>query len=371
MSEAAGWWLSQLVAAPTAMSGPGKTPAERAAADPSTESEAPGLLGTVGAIAKPIAKRAQQAVANHNGHGHSHDGRGCPSSALSPDAVGFSSVRSTTVYQAAELGDMVALEDLLGKQEAEGVAQSAALNAAEPNGLSPWLTAAWRGHTIVLRWMLQKGAEIRAVSDNAMGATAVHLAICGGHFETVHFLLEQGACVDARDKQQCTPLLVAAQYGEIMIAHLLLRHGADAQAADENGDTAMHWVAYKGHHEFVRLLAAGTATPPWSDKIKERQPLLEDARNHDGSFNIDVADNKGQTPLHLAASRGAVRVVARLCDLGASLSVHDKNGRTPVEATTHILSTADYRLRYVRLASQFCSLLHCSLDHTAIMAAQE
>lgn len=359
-SEAA--WPNQLVAAPTAMSGPGKTPAERAAADPSTESEAPGLLGTVGAIAKPIAKRAQQAVSYHGGHGHAHDGGVCPSSALqgqlSPDAVGFSSVRSTTVYQAADLGDMVALEDLVGKQEAEGVARSAALNATEPNGLSPWLTAAWRGHTIVLRWMLQHGAEIGAVSDNAMGAPAVHLAICGGHFETVHFLLEQRASVDARDKQQCTPLLVAAQYGEIMIAHLLLRHGADAQAADENGDTAMHWVAYKGHHEFVRLLAAGTATPPWSDQIKERQPLLEDARNHDGSFNIDVADNKGQTPLHLAASRGAVRVVARLCDLGASLSVQDKNGRTPVEATTHILSTADYRLRCVRLASHFCKLQH-------------
>lgn len=335
------------------MSGPGKTPEERAAADPSTESEAPGLLGTVGAI----AKRAQQAVANH-GHGHAHEGGVCPSSVLqeqlSPDAVGFSTARSTTVYQAAELGNMADLVDLVDKQEAGGVARSVALNTTEPNGLSPWLVAAWRGHTTALRWMLQQGAEIAAISDNAMGATAVHLAICGGYFETLHFLLEQGAGVDAKDKQQCTPLLVAAQYGEIMCAHLLLRHGADAQAVDENGDTAMHWVAYKGHYEFVRLLAAGTATPPWSDKLKERQPLLEGGRNHDGSFNIDVADNKGQTPLHLAASRGAVRVVARLCDLGASLSAQDKDGRTPAEATTHSLSTVDYRLRCVRLACQRC-----------------
>ena len=330
------------------MSGPGKTPAERAAADPSTESEAPGLLGTVSAIAKPIAKRAQTAVANRAGHAHAHahtGGRCSPS----VGGVGLGAVvaRPTTAYQAADLGDVAALVDLVSEREAEGVERPAILNATETTGLSPWLVAAWRGHTTALQWMLQQGTSTEAVSDNAMGATAAHLAVCGGHFETLHFLLEHGACVDARDKQQCTPLIVASQYGEIMCAHLLLRHGADAQAVDENGDTALHWVAYKGHYEFVRLLANGTATPPWSDRIQERQPLLGEARNADGSFNIDLADNQGQTPLHLAASRGSVRVVLRLCDIGASLSVEDNSGRTPVEATKEKLSTKDTRLRCV------------------------
>ena len=339
------------------MSGPGKTPAERAAADPSAESEAPGLFGTVSAITKPIVKRAQLAVTNHTGHGHAHTGGVCSSSAQpSVGGVGFvAAVASpTTAYQAADKGDVAALVDLVSGREAEGVERSVTLNATEPNGLSPWLVAAWRGHTTALQWMLQQGTSIEAVSENDMGATAAHLAICGGHFETLHFLLEHGACVDARDKQQCTPLIVASQYGEIMCAHLLLRHGADAQAVDENGDSALHWVAYKGHYEFVRLLVNGTPAPPWSDRIQERQPLLGESRNADGTFNIDLPDKQGQTPLHLAAVRGSVRVVLRLCDIGANLSAEDNAGRTPVEATKEKLSTQDARFRCVWLTSQ-CS----------------
>lgn len=323
------------------MSGPGKTPAERAAADPSTESEAPGLLGTVGAIARQ-AKLA--ATTHHAGHAHSHGDETCLCTVAGGSEFRSAQVaRPTTVYEAAQLGDVASLVEFVGEREAAGIAPPTVLGAAESNGLSPWLVAAWQGHTTALRWMLEQGAATDAVSDNAMGASAAHLAICGGHFETLHFLLECGdASVDAQDKQQCTPLIVAAQYGEIMCAHLLLRHGADPLAVDENGDTAMHWVAYKGHYEFVRLLANGTAaTPPWSEMLKERQPLL------DASFNVDLVDNNGQTPLHLAASRGSVRVVNRLCDLGANISTTDKKGRTPVEAATENLSKQDFRLRCV------------------------
>jgi len=329
------------------MSGPGTTPAERAAADPTTETEAPGLLGTVGAIARKVQT---------HGHAHAHDGGVCPSEAAANSVVSeslgisteFETARPVSVYHAAELGNVAALVELVEERvQAEGATRPAVLGAVEANGLSPWLVAAWRGHTTAMQWMLDQGAATNATSDNAMGASAAHLAVCGGHFETLHFLLERGGGdVHARDKQHCTPLIVASQYGEIMCAHLLLRHGAEAQAADENGDTAMHWVAYKGHYEFVQLLANGTATPPWSDySQKEQQPLLEAAQGRDMSFNIDLPDKNGQTALHLAASRGSVRVLQRLCDLGSSPSTKDKQGRSPLVAVSEKLSTTDARLR--------------------------
>ena len=80
-----------------------------------------------------------------------------------------------------------------------------------------------------------------------------------------------------------TPLVVAAQYGELMCAHLLIRSGADVHAVDENGDNALHWVAYKGHYEFVELLVNGIGQPP-KDQTAESHAKA-----------IDSADNFGQT----------------------------------------------------------------------------
>ena len=70
------------------MSGPGKTPAERAAADPTTETEAPGLLGTVGAIARKVQT-----------HAHAHDGGGCPSEAAASNNVVSESLGISTEFE--------------------------------------------------------------------------------------------------------------------------------------------------------------------------------------------------------------------------------------------------------------------------------
>jgi len=249
------------------MSGPGKTPEERAAEDPTTEKETAGLLGSLAAATR---LRKPDAPAEP----------GTFSAADTPRSTAV----ATTVYGAANDDDLEALKALVGEAEAGGTPRTAALAERHPNGLTPWLVAAWRGSDSVLRWMLDEGVDTAVVSDNAMGASATHLAVIGGHFTTLHLLLTRGvADVLARDKQQCTPLVVAAQYGELMCAHLLIRSGADVHAVDENGDNALHWVAYKGHYEFVELLVNGIGQPP-KDQTAESHAKA-----------IDSADNFGQT----------------------------------------------------------------------------
>ncbi len=54
--------------------------------------------------------------------------------------------------------------------------------------------------------------------------------------------LEHGADIDATDKQGCTPLVIAAQYGSAECVIMLVKRGANTEILDMNGDTALHWA---------------------------------------------------------------------------------------------------------------------------------
>eukprot|EP01045_Picozoa_sp_COSAG04_P021598 COSAG04_NODE_2341_length_4295_cov_5.618061_3_plen_810_part_00 len=86
-------------------------------------------------------------------------------------------------------------------------------------------------------------------------------------------------------------LVNAADAGEAAEVRVLLAAGADPDAADENGDTALYWAAYYGHEEVVAALAEGGA-------------------------DLDKA-SAGGTPLMAAAFDGSSGVVRRLLELGA------------------------------------------------------
>ena len=73
---------------------------------------------------------------------------------------------------------------------------------------------------------------------------------------------------------------VAAQYGQTaFLYHVVLRWGAEVDAVDHDGRAPLHWAAYKGYGDTVRLLLVMNA-------------------------HQDLADKEGCTPLHWAAIRG-------------------------------------------------------------------
>jgi hypothetical protein len=66
-------------------------------------------------------------------------------------------------------------------------------------------------------------------------------------------LIERGANVNARDHGQ-TPFLRAAQNGHLQVMRLLMEHGADIDAQDDDGRTALMIAAGAADPEMVRLL---------------------------------------------------------------------------------------------------------------------
>jgi len=139
---------------------------------------------------------------------------------------------------------------------------------------------------------------------------------------------------EATDASGCTPLLIAAQYGQVEVCAYLLQKGqADLYAMDTSLDTALHWAAYKGSLPVCGLL--------WWYHEQRQQQIPHGHRRNDQ--DLMAPDQFGQTPLHLAALRGHTSTVRWLLQRVAptkrdklDLLYHkDNNGRTPLDLAIH------------------------------------
>lgn len=118
-------------------------------------------------------------------------------------------------------------------------------------------------------------------------------------------LLAAGAAVNVHDKKRQTPLMLAAENGDVDIVKQLLQARAEVNVQDNDGLTPLMYAA-KGENESVirELLQAGAHA---------------NAANHDGL-----------TPLMYAASAGSPRAVKELLEAGAQVNVTTKKGWTPL-----------------------------------------
>ncbi|HJZ75189.1 MAG TPA: ankyrin repeat domain-containing protein, partial [Vicinamibacterales bacterium] len=91
--------------------------------------------------------------------------------------------------------------------------------------------------------------------------TVLHFLAIEGFSEGVRFLASRGADVNAVNKFGDTALVDIASLGLTEIADILLRHGADPNAHSQTSDNPLHTAARNGHADLVRcLLKAGANT---------------------------------------------------------------------------------------------------------------
>jgi len=62
------------------------------------------------------------------------------------------------------------------------------------------------------------------------------------------YFVQLGVSIEVADMKGCTPLIVASQYGQTMLVGYLIGKGASLLVTDREGDTALHWAAFKGDH---------------------------------------------------------------------------------------------------------------------------
>jgi uncharacterized protein len=154
----------------------------------------------------------------------------------------------------------------------------AQLLAARPE-LDVFEAAATGTHERVDELLDEEPELVRAWSSD--GFTALHLASFFGHAEAAELLLERGADVTAVSRNELTvmPLHSAAASRHTRIARLLIEHGADLNAAQEGGFTPLHEAAQNGDRDLVELLLAEGADPG--------------RRLHDGRLPVELAHEHG------------------------------------------------------------------------------
>ncbi len=154
-------------------------------------------------------------------------------------------------------------------------------------------------HGAKINLPMAKGVSNRGIL-NRPGATPFLAAASTADVPLLRKLLDLGADPKIANAQGTTPLLAAAGVGVgapeeapgtepavLATIKLLLKLGADVNAVDKNGETAMHGAAYRNHPKVVQLLAEhGAKIAVWSRRNKSGLTPLVIAEGHRPGLNF-------------------------------------------------------------------------------------
>jgi len=209
------------------------------------------------------------------------------------------------VFELIHKGDAAGLRHLLAQDPG-------AANVRDANGVSARLQAAYRRQDDLVQMLREVGGELdvfeaaafgeierlqaliaeqpdRATAWSGDGFTPLHLACYFGQAQAVELLLQGGVQPDVESNCQAKlhPINSAAAARNARAVELLLDHGADVNAAQNGGYTALHSSAHNGDVQTVSLLL-------------------------DRGADASLASADGRTPLDMAKLDNHTEVIALL-----------------------------------------------------------
>jgi ankyrin repeat protein len=178
---------------------------------------------------------------------------------------------------------------------------------ADPNAVgeydSPLASAVRSGNRATIETLVRGGADIAQPVDTGMGRHAIHCADAA----TVPVLADLGADIDAPDCNGWTALHWAGLGDDLGLARALLAAGADPNAKDMFGCTPLYQCT------------AGEKGLAWADLLVAH------------GADVNVRDRDGGTPLHACAGRArGAPTMSLLLAHGADPNARDERGRTPL-----------------------------------------
>jgi ankyrin repeat protein len=156
---------------------------------------------------------------------------------------------TSDIYNAALRGRVDSLREIIDA--------GADVNVQNENGYTPLIAAAHDGRIECIELLVDRGAN--ANLEDESGFTALTTAVQHSNEQTVQLLISKGADVNHRTTASFTPLMFLA-YNNCpptsisQVANALLAAGADKDAKDDSGLTALDHARNKGIEELIALL---------------------------------------------------------------------------------------------------------------------
>jgi ankyrin repeat protein len=192
---------------------------------------------------------------------------------------------------------------------------------------TPLFMAVQMGNEDMVQALLDAGAK---VDHGTNSQTPLHVAIAKGYQPIAEALLKHKADANAADSNGQPPLFQAVIKGDKDLVTLLIDHGAKVSVEDKQGATPMAYAMTYDKPELMELLESKGAKPDLFVRVYRGDVAKVKAALKEDSQRVHAVNWEGRTALHIAAQRGSVETLALLLDAGAKVNTRDHYGFTPL-----------------------------------------
>eukprot|EP00912_Choanoflagellata_sp_UC4_P001364 UC4_evm1s845 len=221
------------------------------------------------------------------------------------------------------------------------------VDVGDGEGNTPLNIASLKGHNTIIRNLLKGGANISRC--NSLGESSLHLACKMGRADAVSILLNEKECLDminTQTSQGWTPLHFGVASGCTAVVEALMRSGANACVANNDGHTPIVIAREHQYYHVVSLMVNFMQEHSISFRLAAKNGDLEAIKalmqEKKDSIDVNEADQDGKTALFLASRKGHFDVILYLLNsCGASHTIKDRYDWSPLHAACALPSDSD------------------------------
>ena len=218
----------------------------------------------------------------------------------------------------------------------------------DDSSATPLIIAARQNHVEVVKYLLQKGANI-FLTAGPNKKNALHIASQYGSVEAIEMLLSYNLSPDSRDGEGNTPLACAAAFGQIESVNCLLKHEANPLLKSKDGRSLLHFAAASGNVIIIETMLSKDLDIDSREKIEGLTPLMVSIANKKleaAKYLLEKGADKslkttpGKLPLlSIASVAGSIAAVEMLLSHGCNIDARDSEGNTPLMHATRLGNT--------------------------------